>query len=138
MQREIEWYGTKVSSYNCGETSYLCATYGIPFPCSHQYALDADRPSIPPAFEINLRPTWQIYVLDMVEVNRDAPVEPPLHVIHLKDFAMGNIRRLSHFKKKEEIKQLVESHFAIGREFALGLPISVLDLISDGIRHFSQ
>jgi hypothetical protein len=40
----------------------------------------------------------------MVEVNRDAPVESPLHVIHLKDVAMWNIRRFSHSKKKEEIK----------------------------------
>jgi hypothetical protein len=80
----------------------------------------------------------QTCILDMVEVNCDAPVEPPLHVIHLKDVAMRNIRRFSHFKKKEEIKQFVESHFAIRREFALGLPISVLDLISNGIRHFSQ
>jgi hypothetical protein len=74
----------------------------------------------------------------MVEVNRDAPVESLLHVIHLEDIAMRNIRRFSHSKKKEEIKQFVESHFVIGRGFVLGLPISVLDLISDGIRHFSQ
>jgi hypothetical protein len=50
---------------------------------------------IPPAFEINLRPTWQTCVLDMVEVNRDAPVKSPLHVIHLKDVAMRNIRHFS-------------------------------------------
>jgi hypothetical protein len=74
----------------------------------------------------------------MMEVNRDAPVKLPLHMVHLKDVAMRNIGRFSRSKKKEEIKQFVESHFAIGREFALGLPISVLDLISDGIKHFSQ
>jgi hypothetical protein len=74
----------------------------------------------------------------MVEVNRDASVESPLHVVHLKDVAMRNIRRFSHSKKKEELKQFVESHFAIGSESTFGLPISVLDLISDGIRHFSQ
>jgi hypothetical protein len=96
------------------------------------------NPSIPLAFEINLRPTWQTCVLDMVEVNRDAPVESSLHVIHLKDVAMRNIRQYCHSKKKEETKQFVESHFAIGREFALGLPISVLNLISDGVRHSSQ
>jgi hypothetical protein len=56
-------------------------------------------------------------------VNCDAPVESPLHMIHLKDIAMRNIRRFLHSKKKEEIKQFVESHFVIGREFALGLPI---------------
>jgi hypothetical protein len=36
----------------------------------------------------------------MVEVNRDPPVESLLHVIHLKDVAMSNIRRFSHSKKK--------------------------------------
>jgi hypothetical protein len=74
----------------------------------------------------------------MVEMNCDVLIESPIHVIHLKDVIMRNIRRLSHSKKKEEIKQFVESHFVIGREFALGLPISVFNLISDGIRHFSQ
>jgi hypothetical protein len=78
--------------------------YGILFPCSHQYALDASKPSILPASEINFRPPRQTCILDMVEVNRDAPVESPFHVIHFKDIAMRNIRRFSRFKKKEEIR----------------------------------
>jgi hypothetical protein len=80
----------------------------------------------------------QTCVLDMVEMNRHAPVESPLHAIDLNDVAMRNIRRFSHSKKKEEIRQFVENHFAIGQEFALGLPISVFDLISDRIRHVNQ
>jgi hypothetical protein len=59
-------------------------------------------------------------------------------MIHLREVAVRNIKRFSHSKRKEEIRQFVEGSFVIGTEFALELPISVLDLISDGIRHFSQ
>jgi hypothetical protein len=58
-------------------------------------------------------------------------------VIHLKEVAVGNTKRFSRSKRKEEIRQFVEGNFVIGTEFALGLPISVLDLISDGIRRVS-
>jgi hypothetical protein len=137
VQREIDWYETTVNSCKCGETSHIWAIYGIPFPCSHQHSLDVDKSSIPPTFEINLRPTWQNCVLDIVEVNRNPPDDLRLQVIRLKEVAVLNIRRFSHSKRKEEIRQFVEGNFVIGTEFALGLPISVLDLISDGIRHFS-
>jgi hypothetical protein len=40
--------------------------------------------------------------------------------------------------KKEEIRQYVDEHCIIGAEFALGLPISVLDLISEGIHVFQK
>jgi hypothetical protein len=41
-------------------------------------------------------------------------------------------------RNKEEIKRYVEENFVFGGEFTLGLPISVLDMISSGIRHFKR
>jgi hypothetical protein len=138
MQGKIDWYETTVNSCKCGEISHLCAIYPIPFPCSRQYSLDVDKSSIPPTFEIDHRPTRQNCVLDIVEMNRNPPDNSRLHLVHLKEVAVRNVKRFSHSKRKEEIRQFIKGSIVSGTEFALGLPISVLDLISDGIRHFSQ
>jgi hypothetical protein len=70
--------------------------------------------------------------------NRNPPDDWRLHVVHLKEVVVCNIKRFSHSKRKEEIREFIKGNFVIGTAFALGLPISALDLISDGIRHFSQ
>jgi hypothetical protein len=99
MQREIDWYETTVKSSKCG-ASRLCTIYWIPFPCNHQYSLDVDKSSIPPTFEIYLRPTWQNCVLDIMEVNGNPPDDPRLHVIHLKEVAVRDVKRFLHSKGK--------------------------------------
>jgi hypothetical protein len=52
--------------------------------------------------------------------------------------AVRQIKRLSHCRKTMEIEAYVQNHFVIEDEFALGRPISVFGLISDGIAQFSQ
>jgi hypothetical protein len=104
IQREIDWYETTVNSCKCGETSHLCAIHGLSFPCSHRYSIDADKPFIPPTFEIDLRPTWQNCVLEIVEVNRNPTNDSRLQVIHLKEVAARNSKRFSHSKRKEDIR----------------------------------
>jgi hypothetical protein len=50
----------------------------------------------------------------------------------------GEFMRFSRSRNKEEIKRYVEENFVFGGEFALGLLISVLDMISSGIRHIKR
>jgi hypothetical protein len=59
----------------------------------------------------------------------------------MSDHVVGNqktIKRSSHPKDKEEINQYVDDHFAIGETSALGIPVSVLALISRKIGEFSE
>jgi two-component sensor histidine kinase len=51
---------------------------------------------------------------------------------------MKNIKRFSRARDKMAINRDVEEHFVVGDEFALGLPITVLELISNGISHVTR
>jgi hypothetical protein len=76
--------------------------------------------------------------LDVRTLEREIPNESPAHIMFVKDFAVRNIRRFSGSRKKEEVREYVEENLFVGAEFALGLPMSVLGLISEGIRHFRK
>jgi hypothetical protein len=56
------------------------------------------------AFEIDVRTMRQNCVLDIVEVNRNPPDDSRLHVIHLKEVAVRNVKRFSYSERKEEIR----------------------------------
>jgi hypothetical protein len=47
---------------------------------------------------------------------------------------------MSYHEDKDEIRHNVEAQLwkALGSEFALGVPMRVLELMSDGIRHFRR
>jgi hypothetical protein len=55
-----------------------------------------------------------------------------------KNHAVNQINRFAHSKKTVEIQAYVEQHFRIGGGFALGRPVLVFGLISDGINFFSK
>jgi hypothetical protein len=62
----------------------------------------------------------------------------PARISYIKNRAAGNIKRFSNSREKAAIVQYVEVNFALGDEFALGLPISTLGLISNWILHSRQ
>jgi hypothetical protein len=107
-------------------------------PCSHQYSLGAEKPSVPDAFDISFPVTWPKCVLDIRKVDRERPEQLPARISYLRNLAARKIRRFSNSPEKAAIVQYVEVNFVPGDEFALGLPISILDLISYGILHFRQ
>jgi hypothetical protein len=56
----------------------------------------------------------------------------------MKDLAMQNIKRFSQSKGKADIKAYVDKNFTMGSQSALGLPIAIFDMISEGIAHFRK
>jgi hypothetical protein len=80
--------------------------------------------------------TWPRCVLDLVKISREAPEGTLTCLTSLKNLAVEIIKRFSRSRNREEIKRYVEENFVFGGEFALRLPISVLDMVSSGIRHF--
>jgi hypothetical protein len=62
----------------------------------------------------------------------------PARASDLKNLAARNIEHFSNSREKAAIVQYVEANFVLGDEFAVGLPISILDLISTGVLHFRQ
>jgi hypothetical protein len=66
------------------------------------------------------------------------PDESPAYMDNVKDLVIRNIKRFSASRKKNEIRRYVDENMIMGTEFPLGLPISVLDLICEGIQHFTK
>jgi hypothetical protein len=138
MQQEMDWYKTTPRSCGCGETIHLSKMYGVRMPCSHQYCLGVAKPSVPQAFKLTFEETWADCVLEIRTLERQAPDPSPAHATYVKDLAVRNIKRFSGSRSKEEIGQYVEDNLVMSPDFALGLPISVFDLISRGIEHFRK
>jgi hypothetical protein len=106
--------------------------------CSHQYSPGAEKPSVPDAFDISFPLTWPKYVIDIRKVDRERPEQLPARISYLKNLAARNIKRFSNSRGKAPIVQYVKVNFVLGDKFALGLPISILDLISNGILPFRR
>jgi hypothetical protein len=73
--------------------------YGVTMPCSHQYFLGATKPSVPENFNVSFLDTWQTYVLDIVNLERETPDETLEHIEYAKDLTRRNIKRFSGSKK---------------------------------------
>jgi hypothetical protein len=138
MEQEVNWYHTSPTSCQCGETIHLSKIYGIQMPCSHQYSLGVEKPSVPQTLNVTFRETWSKCVLEIRPLERQAPDQSPAHVAYLKDLAARNIKRFSGSRSKEEIRKYVQDNLVMSADFALGLRISVFDLISGGIEQFRQ
>jgi hypothetical protein len=51
---------------------------------------------------------------------------------------MANIKQVSHSKQKEEIQEYIETHYRRGLTCALGMPMTIFQLISERINKFSK
>jgi hypothetical protein len=112
--------------------------YGVSMPCSHQDSLGVEKRSVSHQYDLSFTDTWSECVLDIVTIEREVPNASPVQIADMKDLAMRNIKRFSLSKRKDDIKAYVDKNFTKGSQFALGLPIAILDLISEGIAHFRK
>jgi hypothetical protein len=139
MRLEIEQYGTALDGCGCGETVHLSLMYRTQCPCSHQFALGAPKPKVP-NIGLILSDAASRLIVEIERVGRTivAPV-PRDQREHFERIAVEHIQRFSHAgkKRKEEIVTYVREHFLAEDGFAMGLPVSLYVLISNGIHKFS-
>jgi hypothetical protein len=86
---------------------------------------------------------WQAYASEGFELKCEVRPEQPRAQArtsrdYLKEKAVEQIRRFSKAKKKT-IVPYVEDNFPedLGSEFALGMPLRVVDFILEGVRKFT-
>jgi hypothetical protein len=72
-------------------------------------------------------------IREIRKVDPERAEQLPARISYLKNLAAENIKRFSNSREKTAIVPYVEANFVLGDEFALGLPISILNLISNGI-----
>jgi hypothetical protein len=82
--------------------------------------------------------TWPRCVLNLVKISTEVLKGTPTYLTSFKSLAVKNIKRFSRLRNRAEIKRYVEKNFVLGDEFALRLLISVLHMISNGIRRFTM
>jgi hypothetical protein len=138
MEREIAQDETTVQNCQCGETVHLSGMYRTSCPCSQQYALGAAKPRAP-EIELNLiGATSDLRIA--IEKIEQADGSLPHHEVReqWERTAGEHIQRFSYArKKKEEIQAYLPENFTIASGFAMGLPISLYKVISDGTDSFS-
>jgi hypothetical protein len=65
--------------------------YGVPMPCSHQYSLSIEKPSVPHQYNLSFTDSWSECVLDIVTIEREVPDASSIHTAYMKDLVMRNI-----------------------------------------------
>jgi hypothetical protein len=136
LSREREQYETTIADCGCGETRHYSAMYRIHCPCSHQYSIGASKPQAP---NVQLDLGNPAPVLDFrIETLARERAPPCIDIGKLQARAVKDIKRFSHSRKTKEIEGYVRERFRLGTEFALGRPVSLFGLVSDGIIHFSS
>jgi hypothetical protein len=66
------------------------------------------------------------------------PKQNDEHTERMKVIAMTMANMKKHSKQREEIQEYIERHDRQATRFALGMPMSIFQLISNGIAKFSK
>jgi hypothetical protein len=90
--------------------------------------------------ELNIEEAISELLQDDKIISRIVPESIDPHVRDMKAVAAVNISKFSHSRerKKEDIERYIDADYTTGLAFALGMPMTVFRLISDGIREFTQ
>ena len=137
IQDQIRRFNSTIDSCECGETKLQSALLRINIPCSHQYTLGAEFPSLP-IVNLELIPQWTKceFAYSIVNAERRLPVIGEID--QLKTQCAKIIKRYSHFKNKAKIEEYVAAHMRYGSDFVLGKPIGYYEVTHSGILHFTN
>ena len=133
------FYNTSNDHCNCGENKLLSSILDVKIPCSHRLAMGTTFPECP-KINLPLSKQWNELIF---EYN----VLPPINELRThgenessKMYAISTIRRFSGYSKRDEIEQYVCTHYNIEGDsfFISGKEVSLIQLIYDGIEHFTE
>ena len=136
IEEKCNFYKTKLHSCNCGETVLYSNMFKCDIPCSHRLYLGAQFPEIP---DINFDFQNQFNEL-ILDIQDDEKATKKIEYDAIKEIGVKNIKKFSHVKKKKkEIEQYFDENYKPKyQEFALGYPIELFTVISNGIEQFSS
>lgn len=138
MEQMIAFYDTSIESCQCSQNQLESANYQMDIPCMHRVYLGAEFPALP---DIEIDPELQY---DTLEIDYDLDTtEENIHHDCLhddKEYAYQTIKFFTRSKKDEKIKSFINSFHKSDEErdgfFILNREISVIEVISEGIRKF--
>jgi hypothetical protein len=138
MRDECATFQSSATACGCSETLHLASCYRTDIPCSHRYAMGADKPPIP-EFAIHLEPSVMGREASDTHHHRDPAIGDEREIReHFERFACRQIRRFSHAKNKEAVSRYVDERLDIRGPSALDVPVAVHGLIARGISYFAN
>jgi hypothetical protein len=118
---------------------HLAQKYRIKCSCGDQYSLGNFQPICPTVHLQRDASPEPLQILTAL-IHRELPAVDGEHLGSVKKLAISNIKRFLHHRGKDEIRQNAETQFWNGliSEFAHGVAIKVLELISEKIWHLGR
>ena len=138
MEKMIFFYETSIQSCQCSQNKIESQNYQVDIPCMHRIHLGAEFPALP---DIEIDPELQYNTLE-IDYGLDTAEEINHHdCLHDdKEYIFKTIKFFSKSKKDDKIKSYINSFHKSEAErdgfYILNREISVIELISDGIRKF--
>ena len=137
MSDMIEHYGTTKTNCFCSENKVESSCYGIDIPCSHRLEKGGEFPE-KPKIHLELEDQFNELKLDFSFIknsnNKNNSIKDEMN------YATRVIKLFSHYKNLKEINEFVTNHKKEGYDdyFILNKPVSLIQLIDEGIHHFSE
>jgi hypothetical protein len=139
IARERDFYETTKTMCECGKTPILPIILSKARSCSHSYSFGVQKPIFPADLWLGAKeePLANRVVMPRF-LGRESLTPDEGHRDYQRKLALKNVRRFNRRKQKDwdAIKVWAEERLEISGGYALGLPLSVLELISEGIKEF--
>ena len=136
INEKCQFYNSNLESCDCGETVLQSNMFKCDIPCSHRIHLGAQFPSID---DIDFQIENQFNEL-IIDIQEDKKTIKNIEHNSIKAMAVRSIKKFAHVKKKKkEIEKFFDDNYKPEyKEFALGYPIELFVVISNGIDAFSS
>ena len=137
MRDHIKHYHCTKERCACSDNKLISAMLQVDFPCCHRLFLGADFPPCPTVIP-TIHQQWTQLEIEFEILPEETLVSSQTEESFDKEYITKQIRRYSHFKDIKLISDFVESHYKYDSEsFISKQPISVIDMITEGVTHFS-
>jgi hypothetical protein len=132
-------YNTTKDHCGCNETKLESAMLGIDIPCVHRVSMGAAFPECP-TLKFELKEQWKKLEIEYNELDPHISVEAYDELKGEKYYAMNVIRRFAGNPDKEAVKKYIDERYnpTTNQFFISGKPVSLINVITEGIASFSK
>lgn len=140
MKNEKEFYDSRIDSCLCSDNKLVSHLMKIDLPCYHRVDCGAQFPKCP-HFTLHIDEDFDHLECKIKLINSDDESIKDLDKYYSdKEYAIRIIRRYSNFKDIDKIRQFVDHSYCSANDsfYILGKPVSLIQMINEGISYFSD
>lgn len=139
MTAQKKFYDTTIDHCNCSDNKLVSKMMKIDIPCHHRLSSGATFPECP-IFRLSLEDEFDFLDDSIKPFTEEEELNETEEFYRNKQYAIKLIKRYSHFKDTEKIEQFVNFSCCSENDsaFILGKPVSLIQLIDEGISYFTD